>query len=65
MQPLVANIAPPGLWLLVAGGVCYTVGTIFYVLKRIPYMHAVWHVFVLAGSVLHFLAVLMYTIIGS
>jgi hemolysin III len=65
MQPLVANIAPPGLWLLVAGGLCYTVGTVFYVLKRVPYMHAVWHVFVLAGSILHFLAVLMYTIIGS
>jgi hemolysin III len=65
MQPLVANIAPPGLWLLVAGGLCYTVGTVFYVLKRVPYMHAVWHVFVLAGSILHFLAVLMYTIMGS
>jgi hemolysin III len=65
MQPLVANIAPPGLWLLVAGGLCYTVGTVFYVLKRVPYMHAIWHVFVLAGSVLHFLAVLMYVIRGS
>jgi hemolysin III len=65
MQPLVANLAAPGLWLLVAGGLCYTAGTVFYVLKRVPYMHAVWHVFVLAGSVLHFLAVLIYTIIPA
>lgn len=63
IQPLVANIAPAGLWLLVAGGLSYTLGTVFYVLKRVPYMHAVWHVFVLAGSTLHFLAVLMYVII--
>ncbi len=63
IQPLVASIAPAGLWLLVAGGLCYTVGTVFYVLRRVPYMHAVWHVFVLAGSILHFLAVLMYVIV--
>ena len=63
LQPLVASIAPEGLWLLVAGGLCYTVGTIFYVLKRVPYMHAVWHVFVLAGSILHFIAVLVFVII--
>jgi hemolysin III len=65
MQPLVAAIAPAGLWLLVAGGLCYTVGTVFYVLKRVPYMHAVWHVFVLAGSITHFLAVLMFVIARS
>jgi len=63
LQPLVASIAPEGLWLLVAGGLCYTVGTIFYVLKRVPYMHAVWHAFVLAGSILHFIAVLVFVII--
>lgn len=63
IQPLIANIAPAGLWLLVAGGLCYTFGTVFYVMKRVPYMHAVWHVLVLAGSILHFLAVLVYVII--
>ncbi len=57
IEPLVANLGAVGLWLLVAGGIAYTVGTIFYVLKKIRYMHAVWHVFVLSGSVLHFLAV--------
>ena len=65
IQPLIANIAPAGLWLLVAGGLCYTVGTIFYVLKKVRYMHAIWHVFVLAGSILHFIAVLVFVIIPS
>ena len=60
--PLVDNLAPGGLWLLVAGGLAYTVGTAFYVLERIRYMHAVWHLWVLAGSVLHFLAVLLFVI---
>jgi hemolysin III len=60
--PLVDNLAPTGLWLLVAGGLAYTVGTVFYVLERIRYMHAVWHLWVLVGSVLHFLAVLLYVI---
>jgi len=63
MKPLVANLEPGGIWLLVAGGLAYTVGTIFYVMKRVKYMHAVWHVFVLAGSVCHFLAVLVFVII--
>ena len=60
--PLADNLAPGGLWLLVAGGLAYTIGTVFYVLERIHYMHAVWHLWVLAGSVLHFLAVLLYVI---
>jgi hemolysin III len=49
-----------GLVLLVAGGLAYSIGTIFYVLKRIRYMHAVWHVFVMAGSACHFFAVVFY-----
>lgn len=63
--PLRANLDPAGLWLLVAGGLAYTLGTVFYVMKRVKYMHAVWHVWVLAGSVLHFLAVLLFVIIGG
>lgn len=62
MKPLLANLDPAGIWLLVAGGLAYTVGTIFYVMKKVKYMHAVWHVFVLAGSVLHFLSVLLFVI---
>lgn len=60
--PLQENLSPAGLWLLVAGGLCYTLGTVFYVLKRVRYMHAVWHVFVLAGSVCHVLAVMLAVI---
>ncbi len=61
-RPLAANIDPVGLWLLVAGGLAYTLGTVFYVAKRIPYTHAVWHLFVLAGTTCHVLAVLIAVI---
>ena len=60
IEPLVEALPPEGLWLLVAGGLAYTLGTIFYVLKKVPYMHAIWHLFVLAGSICHFLAVVLY-----
>jgi hemolysin III len=46
-------------WIL-AGGLLYTVGTIFYGVKRIPYNHAIWHLFVLAASVMHFLGIVFY-----
>jgi len=65
IRPLAAALPPAGLWLLVAGGLCYTLGTAFYVMKKVRYMHAVWHVWVLAGSILHFLAVLLYVIIPA
>jgi hemolysin III len=55
--PLVHALSAPTLALLVAGGVAYTAGTLFYHNHRIPYSHAVWHVFVLAGSFLHVAAV--------
>jgi len=58
--PMRASLAPAGLCLLVAGGLCYTLGTVFYVYKKVPYFHMVWHLWVLAGSVCHFLAVLLY-----
>ncbi len=57
---LVQAIPLAGLWLLLAGGLCYSVGCIFYVLKKIPYMHSVFHLWVVAGSVLQFLAVVLY-----
>lgn len=50
----------PGLWLLVGGGICYSIGCIFYVLKKVPYMHSLFHLWVLAGSVLQFLAIFLY-----
>ena len=65
IKPLLANLAPGGVWLLVAGGLAYTVGTVFYVMKKVKYMHAVWHVFVLAGSICHFLSVLLFVIMAG
>ncbi|TLM65829.1 MAG: hemolysin III family protein [Actinobacteria bacterium] len=62
MKPLLAALAAAGLWLLVAGGVAYTAGTPFYVFKRVPYFHMVWHLWVIAGSALHVLAVLLYVV---
>ena len=47
---------------LVAGGLSYTVGAIFYVARRMPYNHAIWHLFVLAGGICHFLAVIWYVL---
>jgi hemolysin III len=60
--PMRSSLAAGGLWLLVAGGLCYTLGTVFYVYKKVPYFHMVWHLWVLAGSVCHFLAVLLYVV---
>jgi hemolysin III len=62
IKPLIEGLAPGGLWLLIAGGLCYTLGTAFYVLKKVRYMHMVWHLWVLAGSVCHFLAVMLYVL---
>ncbi len=59
--PALARTLDPGaLWLLALGGVAYTVGTPFYIFKRVPYFHMVWHLWVIAGSALHVLAVLLY-----
>ena len=57
IRPLVAAVGTGVLVLVVAGGLAYTFGLVFYGWRRLPYGHAVWHVFVLAGSVLHYLAV--------
>ena len=59
---LAANISETALYLTIAGGVVYTLGVAFYLADRIPYMHAIWHLFVLAGSITHYFAVLTYVI---
>jgi len=61
-NPLSAVVAPEGMTLLMAGGILYTLGTVFYVWRGFPYHHAIWHLFVLAGSVAHFFAVLLYVL---
>ena len=56
--PQVAHaIGPNGMAWLVAGGISYSVGAVFYALDRLPFNHAVWHIFVLAGGVCHFVSV--------
>ncbi len=62
ISPLQARIEPGGLILLVAGGIAYTAGVFFYLFPKIPYHHAIWHLFVLVGSTLHFLAILFFVI---
>ena len=61
-KPLSAHLQTGGMLLLIGGGVAYTLGVPFYLWRRLPYHHALWHAFVLAGSVLHFLAVLLYVL---
>jgi hemolysin III len=65
IRPLVAAIDTGTLVLVVAGGLAYTAGLAFYGWRRLPYGHAVWHLFVLAGSVLHFLAVVFEVGVSS
>ena len=60
--PLVRSLHSEGLALLFLGGIAYTVGVVFYAWRRLPYNHAVWHLFVLAGSAFHFSCVLGYVI---
>ena len=61
-RPLMGALAPGGLALLLAGGLAYTAGIIFYAWRKLPYHHAVWHAFVLAGSICHFFAVLLFVL---
>ncbi|MGG4265283.1 PAQR family membrane homeostasis protein TrhA [Peribacillus simplex] len=60
--PLTATMPSAGIKLLIAGGLLYTFGAIFYVWRGFPFHHAVWHIFVLGGTVTHFFAVLFYII---
>ena len=59
----VVNALPKGgVLLLILGGVCYTAGVAFYVIKKVKYFHSVWHLFVLAGSTLHYLCIVLYVL---
>jgi hemolysin III len=60
IKPLMASMEHAGVMLLVAGGLCYTGGVIFYVDRRRAWTHPVWHLFVMGGSVCHYFAVLWY-----
>ena len=60
IKPLYVNLPIEGFVLLVVGGILYTFGSIFYAWRKIPYNHAIWHVFVIAGSASMFFSVLLY-----
>jgi len=62
IKPLVENVPRAGLAWLAAGGIAYTGGVVFYAMKRVRYSHMIWHLFVAAGSVCHFMAVLGYAL---
>lgn len=63
VKPIYQLLPLGGLECVVAGGLCYTIGVIFYVWERLKFSHLLWHLFVLAGSIFHFFAVLFYVII--
>lgn len=65
IKPLAAALPTAGLLWLAAGGVLYTLGTVFYLWRLMPFHHAVWHLFVLAGTVCHFICVLFYVMIPT
>ena len=63
LVPLLQALGPTGFAWVAAGGLFYTVGIVFYALeKRLTHAHGVWHLFVLAGSVTHYVAILRYVL---
>lgn len=62
LKPLLELVPSSGISLLLAGGVSYTLGVLFFAWRKLPYGHAIWHVFVLAGSLCHYFAVLFYVL---
>ena len=61
IRDIIAVLPVPAFWLLLSGGLAYTGGLVFYAIKK-KYMHSIWHLFVLAGSVLHFLCIAIYVL---
>ncbi|MGH9714590.1 MAG: PAQR family membrane homeostasis protein TrhA [Candidatus Acidiferrales bacterium] len=65
IKPMLHSVPLSGLILLVSGGVLYTVGVVFFAWNKVPYNHAIWHGFVLAGSTCHYFAVLCSVILPA
>lgn len=59
-KPMAAALGSQGLWLLISGGIAYTFGALLYSMRRIKYIHVIWHVFVMIGSVLIFFSIYLY-----
>ncbi len=60
MKIVFQKLAPAGIVLLFAGGILYTAGTIFYFWRKLPFSHAIWHLFVLSAAICHFFCILLY-----
>ena len=58
VKPILTHVPATGLLWLVIGGLMYSIGVVFYAMKKLPYNHVVWHVFVMAGSTCHYFAIL-------
>ena len=62
IKPLIVSVETGGIIFLVLGGLSYTVGVLFYCWEKMKFSHAIWHLFVLAGSILHFFSILFYVV---
>ena len=62
VKPLINSLSPEGIFWLVAGGVSYTTGAVIYSIKKIKFNHAIFHLFVLLGSICHFISVYFYVL---
>ena len=62
VKPLIDALPAGGFAWLLTGGIVYTVGALFYLIKKLPYNHAIWHLFVIGGSACHYVAVLLYVV---
>lgn len=60
IKPITLHLGTTGVVLLVLGGLSYSLGTIFYSIKRFKFMHIIWHLFVLAGAAFHYFTILLY-----
>lgn len=62
LNPIISILPLPGILYLFGGGLFYTIGAVFYVWRKLTYHHTIWHLFVLAGSICHFILVLIYVL---
>jgi hemolysin III len=62
LKPLLDHMSAAGIRWLVAGGLCYTLGAVVYLFKKVPYHHAAWHLLVLAGAICHYFAILWHVL---
>ncbi|MHB1627830.1 MAG: PAQR family membrane homeostasis protein TrhA [Bacilli bacterium] len=62
INPIIHALPLPGILYLFSGGLFYTLGSIFYVWRKLTYHHAIWHLFVLAGSICHFILIIVYVL---